>query len=378
MKLLRLHAVGYRSLRDATVRFDDMSVFIGANAAGKSTVLDALRFLHLGLVYRDFRPIVLGRGGIANLLWKGDETPRAELLVEAEDSVGRYEWRVRLVRDAHQFQVEEDVCQTTPGHPVTTLLSAANGEGFWHSGNDGTTKVQMRQEPTGCALAAAAADASFLGRALADFVGHWGFFDPNPFLLRNHSTGLESTRFDSYGRNLAQTLFRLKRASPDDFEQVVGATQAILGLPGRIEPRENDDRFDFVQHERGLQSPVHQTGVSSGTLRILALMTAMVAAPEVELIGIEEPENYVHPTALMPFVEHLVRAQARVQVLVTTHSPLLLDCLDDPAAVHVVRRGDDGATRVVSESDGDAVRNALEQSGFRLGAFHETRGFGAS
>ena len=46
MKLLRLRAKNYRSLRDESIEFDDFNVFIGANASGKSTILDALRFLH--------------------------------------------------------------------------------------------------------------------------------------------------------------------------------------------------------------------------------------------------------------------------------------------------------------------------------------------
>ena len=372
MKLLRLHAVGYRSLRDVNVELRDMNVFIGANAAGKSTVLDALRLLHHGLIYRDFRPFVYARGGVANLLWKGEGASCISLLVEAKDGTSRYEWRVRLLREGHDFQVTEEVRTTTPGQAPARLLEATGGVGFWRSG----TSVSLKQEPTMCALATAAADASFPGRPLAEFVGRWGFFDPDTFLLHRDSKGLASACLDPYGRNLAQTLFDLQRSAPEDFERVVSATQAVLGLPVRFEPRRSDDGFYLVQHGRGLRFPVHQGGVSSGTLRMLALMTALVAAPEVMLVGLEEPENHFHPTALQPLVEHLAKAQKRVQLLVTTHSPLFLDYLDDPAAVHVVRKGDDGATHVLSESNGEGVREALSQSGFGLGAFHETKGFG--
>ena len=54
---------------------------------------------------------------------------------------------------------------------------------------------------------------------------------------------------------------------------------------------------------RDFSIPVHQMGVSSGTLRMLALMTALFAESDTNLIGIEEPENYVHPTALSSFVD---------------------------------------------------------------------------
>ena len=118
-------------------------------------------------------------------------------------------------------------------------------------------------------------------------------------------------------------------------------------------------------------------GVSSGTLRMLALMTALFAEAETNLVGIEEPENYVHPTALSSFVEYLLRARDRVQFMVTTHSPLLLDFLNRPEAVRVVQRGDQGTTVVKGENPAN-VRRALEESGFSLGAFYETKGFGSN
>ena len=110
---------------------------------------------------------------------------------------------------------------------------------------------------------------------------------------------------------------------------------------------------------------------------MLALMTALLGQPDAKLIGIEEPENYVHPTALSSFVEYLLDARDRVQFLVTTHSPLLLDFLNDPEAVRVVQHSKDDGTTVVKEKNPEGVRNALDASGFGLGQFYETKGFGA-
>lgn len=109
---------------------------------------------------------------------------------------------------------------------------------------------------------------------------------------------------------------------------------------------------------------------------MLALMTALYGHPGMTLIGIEEPENYIHPTALFNFVQHIVRAQGRIQMLITTHSPLLLDYLDDPAAVNVVKRDEIRGTLVQPEANPEGVRKGLEVSGFSLGQHHETKGFG--
>ena len=163
------------------------------------------------------------------------------------------------------------------------------------------------------------------------------------------------------------------------YEQIRSATQSVLGIPVDI------DFFDYkgpspgvclLQIEPGLVHPIFQWHVSSGTLRMLALMTALFGETESSLIGIEEPENYVHPTALAAFAKCLKQARDRVQILVTTHSPLLLDFLDEPESVCVVRRDAHQGTRVTLESNPAGVRRALEESGFGLGEFHETKGFG--
>ena len=376
MRLLKLTAKHYRSLRTASIELRDLNLFIGTNASGKSTILDALRFLHEGVQARDFRTPVFSRGGIVHLAWKGEEAQQIELVVRLVDCDKTYEWSVRLVRDGYEFYVEEHVEEVPFQSPPVRLLDSNKGEGWWWSGEKGE-RVRLKQGATSCALAAATADASFPARDVAEFASRWGFFDPNPFLLRRDWTGLDSGKFDPYGRNLGETLFALRDSSPEVLNQVVEATRSVLGLPSSIETRESEDRFYFVQHEPGLQYPVHQMGVSSGTLRMLALMTALLGEPRANMIGIEEPENYVHPAALSSFVEHLMDARERVQFVVTTHSPMLLDFLDDPAAVRIVQRGNGEGTTVVKKSNPDDVRRALDASGFGLGEFYQTKGFGS-
>lgn len=375
MKLLNLTVRNYRSLRDASIQLDDLTVFIGANASGKSAILDALRFLSEAAQTRDFRPPVYSRGGILNLAWKGKEADEVELTVVIADGDRRFTWYVRLIRHQYEFHVNEYLQQGHPGCPETLLLTADSGEGWWRSGKKGY-EVRLKQPTSVCALATAAADASFPAREVAEFIERWGFFDPSPFLLRRDWNLSNSGRFDPYGRNLGETLHALRQSSPDVLDKIVRATRSVVGLPSKIEPRESEERFYFVQHEPGLQFPVNQMGVSSGTLRMLALMTALYGRPEATLIGIEEPENYVHPAALSAFVEHMLDSRDRVQFMVTTHSPLLLNLLNDPAVVSVVSRDELDGTLVKKENNPTGVRNALNASGFGLGEYYESRGFG--
>lgn len=376
MNLLRLTVKRYRSLLDQSIDLNgDVNLFIGANASGKSYILDVLRFLHEGVREGDFRVPVNSRGGIVHLAWKGAPAQQIELALILDDDGKRYEWSIRLVKeDGPDFHVVERVVDSSPGKPPSIVLEAEKGAGWWWSGEEGRTV--LKQSPTTCALAAASADASFPARGIAECVERWGFFDPSPFLLRRDWAGLDSAKFDPYGRNLAETLYRIERYSPDVFERIVEATRSVVGLPSKIETRESEDRFFFVQYEPGLQYPVHQMGISSGTLRMLALMTALYGDPEPNLMGIEEPENCVHPTAISSFVEHLQDARERAQFMVTTHSPLLLDCLGDPESIFVVRRDESLGTVVEKEDNAGGVRDALDASGFGLGEFYQTKGFG--
>ena len=376
MKLSTLRAYRFRSLRRQEIHLNSFNLFIGANASGKSTILDALRFLSEAVRTRDVREPVFARGGMLHLAWRGEEAHRIDLSIRLNDSDKEIEWGLRLVRNGYEFQVEEHLDELHPDSPPTRLLDAIRGEGWWWSGNRG--RVVLKQAPTLCALSAAAADASFPARDVAEFIGRWGFFDPSPFLLRRDWVGLDSGRLDHYGRNLGGTLHALRLSSPKRLRRIVESTRAIVGLPSLVEPRESEDRYYFVQREPGLQFPVHQMGVSRGTLRILALMTALHAETGANLIGIEEPENYIHPTAMSALLDHFRDVQDRIQFTVTTHSPLLLDYLDAPEAVRVVRRDSKEGTIVEDQADPEGVRQALEASGFSLGEFYETKGFGSS
>ena len=373
MKLAAFQARSYRSLREAEIDIGKLNLFIGANASGKSTILDALRFLSEAVLERDFKGPMFSRGGMIHLAWKGAPATQIELMARIADGDSVFEWQVRLRRREYEFDVEERVLHTSAGGAPSQLLESVEGRGWWWSGERGE-KVPLSQSPMSCALAAAAVDESFPAHRAAQFISRWGFFDPNPFLLRRDWSGFEATGLDHFGRNLGQTLYRLDAETRN---RILEATKAVVGLPNAIQPRlaRDEDRFYFVQQEEGLQFPVHQVGVSSGTLRILALMTALHTSSDAKLIGIEEPENYVHPGALSAFVEYLGSVGENVQLAVTTHSPLVLDAWGDPDVVRVVRRDPQRGT-TVEAGDAEGVRRALDASGFGLGEYYQTRGFG--
>jgi predicted ATPase len=104
---------------------------------------------------------------------------------------------------------------------------------------------------------------------------------------------------------------------------------------------------------------IDATEESDGTLRFIGIVTALLQEPPVPVLGIEEPELTVHPGAIPLLYDFLKEASRRSQVLVTTHSPELLD-LVDPEEVRVVLRGREGTTiGPMSAVQREAVRGRL-------------------
>lgn len=325
------------------------------------------------MLERDYRRPMFLRGGIDHLAWKGAAASSVEVAAYIEESDSVFEWTVRLVALDHGFAVKEQMFQTRNGSAPMPLLEASAGKGWWWSGALGAT-VPLSLSQTSCALAAAVADASFPAHGVAQFIARWRLFDASDFSPCRVLNSITTRRVDDHRRNVAETLYRL---DADVRQRILEATRAIIGLPDEIEPRlaEDGGRVCFVQQEHGLQHRVHEMGVSSGTLRVLALMTALHTSTEAKLIGIEEPENNVHPSALSSLIEHLAGLGENTQLVITSHSPLVLDALDDSNVVRIARRDTERGTVVESE-DAGGIRKALDASGFRLGEYYQTRGFG--
>jgi len=377
MQLVRLRVHGYRSLADFELEIRPLNVLIGANAAGKSNVLDVLRFLSQAIQRGDYADAVNQRGGFAHLAWKGARPHRIVVETAFSDGPTRWQWQLAMRLDHRQLVIDEMVTEERPSGPPRTVLEATGGRGWWWSEDD-CKRQGLDVGPTGCSLASAAANTAFAGRDVAAFVRGWTFFDPHPGLLRRAASVEAAEELDSQGGNLAARLYRLCLEDRPRYERILQATRSILGVPEQLEFKVSTEngRVYFVQHEEGLRYPVHQVGASSGTLRMLALITALLGSSSPALVGIEEPENHLHPNAIDGLVQVLVEASHTHQVLVTTHWPPLLDGLEDPTDVCVIRRDEQGS-HAERHDDRERLATALRESGLNLGEYFESTGFGA-
>ncbi len=110
------------------------------------------------------------------------------------------------------------------------------------------------------------------------------------------------------------------------------------------------------------KDPVLSKFASDGTLRLLAYLVLLGTPDSPQMIGIEEPENQLHPRLLAGLAEEFRIASSCTQIFVTTHSPYFVDSLY-PEEVRVFYRDEDGFTRVIRVSDMEAAMAFYEEGG---------------
>ena len=108
------------------------------------------------------------------------------------------------------------------------------------------------------------------------------------------------------------------------------------------------------------ERPVLSRFASDGTLKLLAYLTVLHDPEPPQFIGIEEPENFLHPRLLPELAEECRAATERSQLLVTTHSPFFLNAIK-PKEVRVLYRDESGYTQVLRASDVSGVQEFVDE-----------------
>jgi predicted ATPase len=174
------------------------------------------------------------------------------------------------------------------------------------------------------------------------------------------------------GENIASVIGHLERVAPDQLQIVQDYLQTVVPMVQGIERKQIGpmETLEFHQGMAGARHPWRflAQNMSDGTLRALGILVALFQgnpdyAPS--LVGIEEPETALHPAASAALREALARASRETQVLITSHSPDLLDDrnLDTDALLAVISEG--GETRLAPLDA--AARSAMKEQLFSAG-----------
>lgn len=168
-------------------------------------------------------------------------------------------------------------------------------------------------------------------------------------------------RLFSDGRNLALVLNEIQHRDNRVFN---AALKRFLPRYERTSTRIHGGNAQLFLHEAGLSDPIPSTRISDGTLRFLAILAMLLAPSPPKLLCIEEPELGMHPDAVALLADLLVDASSRMQLVVTTHSDVMLSALNEQVESVVVCENLGKGTNL-KRLESDWLAGWLEE--FRLG-----------
>ncbi len=376
MLLNSLHMKNILSFRDTRVEMKPLNVLIGANASGKSNLIETVALMQS--LPNDLAGFFRRNGPVRDWIWKGDAVDGqvsriAEITAVLDNPEGRHEsekqlkYNLRLTENNERLQVVgeklENILphqswQTEPyyyfsvenGHGRISSRRSYNLEGSDSRGDEPPTRLTPDNfAPTRSVLSERRDPDNFpaLTRTARRFASmrlyrNWNIGRDSP-VRRPQPTDGDIEFLEEDFSNLALVVNEL---------QIGGLEGLIDKLLNRfyeeyvnLRPRVYGGAIQLAANEAGMSSVIPATRLSDGTIRFIALLTVLCHPNPPELICIEEPETALHPGALSLLADLLRSASERSQVIVTTHSPELIDQFtDEPDAVVVCERGFDGDT----------------------------------
>ena len=373
----------YKSIAACDVQLQPLTFLVGRNGSGKSNFLDALRFVADALNY-SLEHAIRDRGGINDVCKRTDKSindvyKRAGRSINESDhfsirlefalpdgSMGHYAFQITIGGVIRRYEVQTEECKFHNENLNTSDI-------YFNVVKGNVTDTSVKVAPAAAKDRLYLVNASGLPefRPVYDAFSRMGFYNLNPDKIRDLQVPDHSDMLIRDGSNLASVFVQL----PPDVKQDIQEYLSII-VPGvrgvEVEKFGDKEMLVFRQDVVGDKHPwrFHVNNMSDGTLRVLGILVALFQGDQgpqkrVPLVGIEEPEIALHPGAVGALLDALRDAAHRTQIIITTHSPDLLEDkhLDIDSILAV--EADDGDT-VIAPVD-DASRSVVQDRLFTVG-----------
>jgi predicted ATPase len=360
----------FRSIKDLTVHLGPLNVLLGKNGAGKSNFLDSLAFL-ADATEMGVRPALLreNRRSFEDVVYAREQHQIITIQIEVwhnrlsfddgndllfyqvgfglnpvtgrDVEVGMEQlWRVRrpFLVDANRLHPHGQAFEYLPAEKAPLL----DAQRVWREDSDAAETFAFSAHRT--ALSQLADRMRYPHAiALADALRQFKVFRLDPQAMREPAMVKYQAELQPDGSNLAAVLDEMDR---DVLEAITSELRvAVPGLDSvKLEAAGPGKKIITVREKNNLTFYPHQ--ISDGTLRFLALAAIAHGAVTAPLVAIEEPENGISPARLFQLVELLRNhTKSGQQVILTTHAPYLVDCLQPEELIVFTRNA--GPTTLV-------------------------------
>jgi len=328
-----------------------LNVLIGPNASGKSNFIEAIELLHA--TPTDLADAVRIGGTAEEWLWKGSSPAQPA-------SIAARLWSTTAAREILYFLaftetrgrieiVDETLESGLDRELRSDVFFRRKGGGGGLKGNSLiNVKVKIKDDESKTKYAPHLIETKSLNAEQSIFsqrkdpdlypelthvaeqfgriqiFREWGF-GRSSSLRQAQPANLPGDKLLPTLVNLGHVLNDLEHQ--DSWPRFIELMQRFLPRFTRLTTKLQGGSVQIYLHEDGLKTPVPATRLSDGTIRFLALLAVLLHPKNVPLLCIEEPELGLHPDALAVIAQLLVEAKAKTQVIVTTHSDVLVSAL---------------------------------------------------
>lgn len=348
-----LRVKNYRALHNLELKsITPLAVFLGPNGSGKSTIFDVFAFLSecfsVGL-----RKAWDKRSRFKELRTRGSKGPiEIELKYRESKDSRLITYHISINEGRTGPYIAEEWLQWrrgSQGKPFR-FLDFKNGEGQVVTGDQPDEEEKRIREILTSPDVLAVNTLGQLAKhprisALRRFISGWYLSYLTADATRGVPEAGPQERLSETGDNLPNVIQYLKEQHERRLEEILRTLSERVPRLERVESQFMPDGRLLLQiKDAPFEQPILAKFASDGTLKMLAYLTLLYDPNPPELIGIEEPENHLHPRLLPELAEECRMATEKTQLMVTTHSPFFVDGLK-PEELWVLYRDEQGYTQ---------------------------------
>lgn len=323
------------------LELENLNILVGPNASGKSNLIEALALMRAAPVSpavsdRDLRGVISRGGGVSEWVWKGRKAKSASIDLLLRVPVGLLPLRHVLAFEAsHQgFRLtDERIEQPFPRKEDQPF----SYQRFSPEYSDRSILSRLRDSRS-------YPEITFLSETYENIriYREWAF-GRNTVFREPQKADLRNDRLEEDFSNLGLFLSRLRR-TPKAKTAILNGLQDLYEGVVDFEPVVEGGTVQVFFTEGDFSVPA--TRLSDGTLRYLCLLAILCDPDPPPLICIEEPELGLHPDILPRLADLLIQASERTQLIVTTHSDILVDAMTEHPEMVVVCEKHEGKTQM--------------------------------
>ena len=377
MKIEALRVKNFKTFKDIKLtNLPAISVFIGANGTGKTTLFDVFGFLRDSL-QDNVKVALQKRGGFKEVVTRGETGP-IEIEIKFREDVGKTSplvtYSLTISLENHQPVVEREILKYRRGQKGKPwhFLDFSKGKGDAITNEENYADKESKEEkvqqqvdsPDILALKGLGQFQRF--KAANNFrrlIESWHVSDFHIGDARPSQEAGYAEHLSTRGENMPLVAQYLYENHPDIFQHILKIMAERVPGVSKVEATNTDDGRILLKFQDGsFKDPFIARYVSDGTIKMFAYLLLLHDPKPHPLLCVEEPENQLYPSLFCGLVEEFRNyADKGGQVMISTHSPDVLNyiklneifCLSKKLGITVINRASENELLVSLSKEGD-------------------------